>query len=226
MADQTNIETKLFLRTKLHRPIVGKDHIHRQHLLDRLNQRLYRPLTLVSAPAGYGKSTLISVWLDTNDIPGAWLSLDEHDNDLRQFLIGFLMSVQTLFPDMGRKVQEQLDGPELAPVQVLAYNLINELESIGKDFILVLDDFHCIHEKSVYALLQEVLKHPPQFLHIVLVSRKDPSLPLSSLRALDRLTEVRTHDLRFTDSEVHAFLKLTLAHQIEKTTAMAVAKKT
>lgn len=226
MADHKNIEPELFLRTKLHRPIVGKDHIRRQHLLDRLNQGLYRPLTLVSAPAGYGKSTLISVWLDTIDIPGTWLSLDEYDNDLRQFLIGFLISVQTLFPDMGRKVQGQLDGPELAPVRVLAYNLIDELESTGKSFILVLDDFHCIHENAVYALLEEVLQHPPQFLHLVLISRKDPPLPLSSLRARDRLTEVRTHDLRFADAEVHAFLKSTVGHQIEKSTAMAVAKKT
>jgi len=99
-----NIQISPFRRTKLHRPLLGKDHLHRQHLLDRFNQGLYRPLTLVSAPAGYGKSTLISSWLGITDIPGAWLSLDRQDNDLRQFLFGFLATLQSIFPEAGLSV--------------------------------------------------------------------------------------------------------------------------
>lgn len=96
MANETNIGS--ILRTKLHRPAVPGDHIHRPRLLEYLDQRRERPLALVSAPAGYGKSVLISCWLEASDRPSAWLSLDEQDNDLRQFLAYFLAAVQTIFP--------------------------------------------------------------------------------------------------------------------------------
>ena len=93
------------LRTKLHRPPVAEDHLHRKRLLERLNKHIHRPLTLVSAPAGYGKSTLVSCWLEACDIPSAWISLDETDNDLRMFLVYFLAAVQRIFPDDLRETQ-------------------------------------------------------------------------------------------------------------------------
>ena len=93
--------------------------------------------------------------------------------------------------------------------------LINDLDRIEQDFILVLDDFHAIHEESVHAFLREVLRHPPQPMHLVLISRKDPFLPISTLRARDQVTEVRTHDLRFTESEAKEFLKFTLGDRFE-----------
>ena len=86
------IDTELIIRTKLHRPPIDRDHLHRNHLLNRLNHRRHRPLVLVSAPAGYGKSTLVSCWLETSDIPSAWVSLDENDNDLRLFLSYFVFA--------------------------------------------------------------------------------------------------------------------------------------
>ena len=102
----------LLIRTKLHRPQVWTGHLHRQHLLDRLSNRLHRPLTLVSAPAGYGKSTLVSCWLEACDIPAAWLSLDESDNDLHLFLSYVLAAVQTVFPGAGQEIQAILKAPE------------------------------------------------------------------------------------------------------------------
>ena len=128
MADETT--TIPLMRTKLHRPPVAKDHLHRQHLLDRLNRNLHRPLTLVSAPAGYGKSTLVSCWLEACDIPSAWVSLDENDNDLRMFLAYFLTAVQRIFPDAARKTQALLNLNDLPPLSVLARGLINELDQI------------------------------------------------------------------------------------------------
>jgi LuxR family maltose regulon positive regulatory protein len=104
---------------KLHRPPVDTEHLHRQHLLDRLNKRLHRPLTLISAPAGYGKSTLVSCWLEACDFPTAWLSIDETDNDLRLFLSYFLAAVQTVFPEVGQKIQAILRTKELPPLPVL-----------------------------------------------------------------------------------------------------------
>jgi LuxR family maltose regulon positive regulatory protein len=207
---KTNIQSPLFRRTKLHRPPVGKDHVNRQHLLDRLNEGLHRPVTLVSAPAGYGKSTLISHWLNISDIPCSWLSLDEHENDLRQFLFGFLAAVQSIFPEAGRSTKVLIDAPNLPPIPVLADTLVNEIDRIDQHFIVVLDDFHFIHEKSVQEFLGKVLRHPPQPMHLVLVGRKDPFLPISTLRARDQLTEVRTHDLRFTELEVKEFLEILL----------------
>jgi len=211
--------------TKLNRPLLPVDFIPRERLLERLERGRSRPLTLVSSPAGYGKSTLVSSWLDRCDCPGAWVSLDTRDNDLHLFLSSFLTSIQTLFPGTGNRVQRLLSAPGLPPTQVLAHILANELERMEQDFILVLDDFHVIHEKTVSALIGDLLRHPPRPLHLVLVSRKDPFLPIPSLRATDQVTEVRTHDLRFTDPEVHAFLKSALGDQVQESTGSALAEK-
>ena len=132
------------IRTKLHKPPVAGDHLHRQRLLDRLNQRLHRPLTLVSAPAGYGKSTLVSCWLEACDIPAAWVSLDKHDNDLQQFLSYFVAAVQTISQDACRTTQIMLNAADMPPVSILSANLINELDQLDNTFILVLDDYHFI----------------------------------------------------------------------------------
>lgn len=221
-----NNQFKYFRRTKLHRPHVGRDHLHRQILLNKLDQLIYRPLTLVSAPAGYGKSNLISSWLDINEIPGAWLSLDEQDNDLRQFLFGLLSAVQSIFPEVAQEVHSMVSAPNLPPIKVLANYLINDMDRIDGDFVLVLDDFHVINKTSISEFLQELLLHPPRAMHLIIVGRKDPFLPISALRARDQITEVRIHDLRFTESEVKELLNLTLGGRVEETTAIELAKNT
>jgi LuxR family maltose regulon positive regulatory protein len=149
------------LRTKLHRPLVPIDHVHRTRLLERLEQRRQRPLTLVSAAAGYGKSTLVSGWLDSCAIPSAWLSLDENDNDLRLFLSYLLAAIRTMFPDAVRHTLEFVNAENLPPLPVLTGSLINELDLIQQNFILALDDVHLIQERAVHCLLTEILRHPP-----------------------------------------------------------------
>ena len=183
-------------------------------------------MTLVSAPAGYGKSILISSWLDTSKRPGAWLSLEEKDNDLRRFLSYFLSAVQTLFPAAELETLSMLKAPDLPKVPALAESLINDLDRIEDRFVLMLDDFHLIHEKAVNGFVRELLRHLPRCMHLVIISRKDPFLPISSLRARDMLAEVRTQDLRFTAGDTAAFLKLKLGIPVEDATATLLAQKT
>jgi LuxR family maltose regulon positive regulatory protein len=227
VADEAN--TLSILRTKLHRPPIPRDHVHRARLLERLEERRYRPLTLVSAPPGYGKSTLVSCWLDGCETPFGWLSLDEHDNDLHQFLTYFVAAVQsrhgTEFPDAFSKTMTLINAPILPPIPVLASSLTNELDSIEQDFILVLDDIHCIQDKSVHDLLKMLLHHPPRPMHLVLIGRRDPPLPMSKLRGRDQVTEIRTLDLSFTTAETAEFLQGALEEQVDVSTAAALAQR-
>jgi len=186
------------LRTKLHRPPAPRDYVHRPRLLEYLDQQRKQPLTLVSAPAGYGKSTLMSCWLGSCDSPSAWLSLDENDNDLRQFLSYFIAAVETIFPDAVSKTMTLVDAPTLPTLSTMVGSLCNELDAIEQDFILALDDIHCIQEKSVHHFLSDLLRHPPRPMHLVLIGRRDPMLNIATLRARSHLAEIRLQDLRFT----------------------------
>ena len=214
------------LRTKLHRPPVAEDHLHRRHLLERLNKRIHRPLTLVSAPAGYGKSTLLSCWLEGSEIPAAWLSLDDTDNDLHLFLSYLLAAVQTVSPAAGKKIQAMLNAPELPPHSILNNILINELDQIEQAFIICLDDYHVIQNTAIHDLFIEILKHPPQAMHLVLASRMDPPLPLASLRARGEMTEIRVQDLRFSLTEVAEFLNKMMGRKLGESIVALMNRKT
>ena len=168
------------VKTKLYRPPCPEENVHRPHLVDKLDRNRTRPLTLVSAPAGYGKTTLISSWLESYDIPSAWVSLDENDNDLRTFLAYFLGAAQSVFPDAVRETQAILNTDMLPTPLILARSLINELDQVEKTFILVLDDYHFIRQNAVHELLSELLKYPPGPMHLVLTTRRDPPLPQKS----------------------------------------------
>ncbi|MGD8523898.1 MAG: hypothetical protein PVF56_22300, partial [Desulfobacterales bacterium] len=224
MEGETNIG--IILRTKLHRPPAPSDYVHRPRLSEYLDKQLERPLTLVSAPAGYGKSTLVSCWLDTCDRPSAWISLDEQDNDFHQFLSYFIAGVDTIFPDAVSKTMTLVDAPTLPPLSTLVGSLGNELDAIEQDFILVLDDIHFIQEKSVHHFLNDLLRHPPRPMHLVLIGRRDPSLSIAALRARSQLTEIRLQDLRFTEAETAAYLQQIMKKQIDGNLAAAWSEKT
>lgn len=164
-------------------------------------------MTLISAPAGYGKSTLASRWLEACDCPSAWVSLDEEDSDLRLFLAHLLAALHTMLPEVSQKTQSLLDAAELPPVSVLARHLLNDLDQIDEAFILVLDDYHLVADAAVHELLDNLLRHPPRPLHLVLITRHDPPISLASVRARGWLTEIRQDDLRFTKPEVSAVLQ-------------------
>ena len=205
-----SIENRSLLQTKLHRPRVTADLVHRPRLKEALDDGLDRPLILVAAPAGFGKSTLLSAWLETCDLPHAWISLDETDNDLGVFLAYFLAALQTLFPDALPETRAFLSGINLPAVGVVARSLINELDGLGRDFILVLDDFHLIREQSVHELLSLLLQHPPQGMRLVIASRLEPQVSLDVLRARHQVAEIRGHNLRFSLAEIAAFVERTL----------------
>ena len=200
-------DTLPLVRTKLYRPRITGDLVPRRRLLRRLNHRRNRPLILVVAPAGYGKTTLVASWLATCDWPNAWLSLDENDSDLALFLRYFLAAIRTLFPSALEETAALLSATSLPPWDILAHSLINDLDQIEQPFVLVLDDYHAIQNMDVHNLLDQVLRHPPPLLHLVLISRTDPPLSLGTLRAHGQATEIRIRQLRFTEEETTVFLQ-------------------
>ena len=205
------------LLTKLYRPRVSADFVRRQRLHEQLDQGVEFPLSLVSAPAGYGKSTLVSAWGEATGRPCAWLSLDEADGEIGEFLMYLVAAVRTVEPEACPKTAAVLNAPSLPPMKVLAQSLVNDLDAIETPFILALDDYHRILPSSaVHDLLSSVLEHPPRPLNLVLVTRRDPPLPLAALRARGSIAEVGLQDLRFTAAEISELLEQVLAMRVSE----------
>jgi ATP/maltotriose-dependent transcriptional regulator MalT/ActR/RegA family two-component response regulator len=210
------------LRTKLDRPRLPPDLVPRSDLVARLDELRCRPLTIVSSAAGYGKSTMASLWLEAWDGPYAWVSLDEEENDLREFINYLLAAVSKAFPGACDTMRSLLQAPELVPVSDLNRYLVNDFDRIEDPFILVLDDFHKIREIAVLDLICALLIHPPQNLHLMLLARHDPLLLTSKLRGRGQVNEIGTADLRFTVAETSLFLKNTLGLAVDSKTAATI----
>lgn len=214
------------LTTKLYRPPVTADLEPRTGLLERLDRNRQRPLTLISAPAGYGKSTLASMWLEASERRSAWISLDEDDNDLSTFTSYLVAAIQRVFPDVTLNTHSLLRAPVMPPVSVIARRLLNDLEQIEKPFILALDDVHMIHEQLIFDLLNELVRHPSPAMHLLLITRRDPPLQIATLRACRQITEIRTRDLRFSSADTAGFLTKMLGREIDDATATAWTERT
>ena len=204
------------LQTKLHRPSPPPDLVPRTRVLERLEAGRVRPLVLVSAPAGYGKSVLISNWLETCvDWPSAWISLDEDDSDLRRFLNYFVTAVQSAFPRTCEQTRDLVSAPQMPSFSALVASLGNDLDAIDQPFILVLDDYHrIVAESPVHDLLHQLLEHPPIPLHLTILTRRDPPLQLHTLRAQGQINEIRMQDLRFDQGESRTLLENILGFTI------------
>jgi LuxR family maltose regulon positive regulatory protein len=177
-------------------------------LIERLNESLSSgcKLTLLSASAGFGKTTLVSEWIDHSEKRVAWLSLDEGDNDLSRFLTYLIATLQTIAPDIGKGAAAAIQSPQPSPAETTLTTLLNEIAAFLDSFILVLDDYHLIDSQPVdQALIFLVENRPPQ-MHLVIASREDPNFPLARLRARGQLIELRAADLRFTPAEATEFL--------------------
>lgn len=203
------------LTTKFHIPPPTSSLVTRQRLLDRLHAGLlpHCRLTLVSAPAGYGKSTLVADWIrgqssaSTMHARFAWLSLDEDDNDPVRFLRYLLGALRRIQPELGQETLGYLGMPTLLPVEHLLTPLVNELDAWNEPLVLTLDDYHCITGEAVHDLMRFLLDAAPAGLHLVVVTRIDPPLPLARLRARGQITELRAAQLRFNDEEVASFFR-------------------
>jgi len=191
------------LRTKLFIPPLRPDLVPRPHLIERLIQGLQfgRKLTLISAPAGFGKSTLVSGWLAESSVQAAWLSLDQGDNDPVRFWTYLIAAIQTIDQDMGAEARQIVSAPQLRSTEPVAISLINDISQFAHDLILILDDYHLIEAGQVHASLNYLLEHQPPNLHLILITRVDPPLSLARLRAHGRLVEIRAGDLQFSSDE-------------------------
>ena len=194
------------LATKFFIPSIRRVLVPRARLIARLNDGLYGKLTLISAPAGFGKTTLVSEWIASCGKPIAWLSIDEGDNELPRFLTYFIAALQTIIPKIGAGALGMLQSAQPAPTESVLNILLNDIVSIPDDVILVLDDYHLIDSKVIDQALAFLLEHLPPQMHLVMTTREDPSLPLARLRARGQLTQLRATDLRFTNSEAAEFL--------------------
>ncbi|MBF6611896.1 MAG: helix-turn-helix transcriptional regulator [Chloroflexi bacterium] len=194
------------LATKLYIPLPPSKVVARPRLVERLNEGQRRSLTLISAPAGFGKSTLVSEWVAGCNRPVAWLSLDEGDSDPARFLTYFVAALQTVVANIGEGILSILRAPQPPPAQVILTALVNEIAVIPHKLVLVLDDYHLIDSPAVDDALTFLLEHLPTQMHLVITTREDLQIPLARLRSRGLLTELRASDLRFTPSEAAGFL--------------------
>ncbi len=196
------------LRTKLHPPLTMPDMVPRMRLVDHLDDGQVQPLILISAPAGYGKSILVSSWLENCGWPSSWISLEQSDSDIRQFLLYFVSAVRNIFPNACKNTLTIVNAPQLPSLPTLAATFSNDLGEIKKPFILVLDDYYRIDVNSpVNDLLYHLLERPPLPLHLVIITRRDPPLQIVTLRAKGQVTELRMQDLCFTREETKMLLE-------------------
>ncbi|RIK35432.1 MAG: LuxR family transcriptional regulator, partial [Chloroflexi bacterium] len=201
-----------FLSTKFFIPQARQpqDVLPRPRLIERLQAGLARKLTLISAPAGYGKTMLLAEWMPQIERRVAWLSLDETDNDLTRFLTYFIAALQRLKTDFGQALLVALQSPQPPSIERLTTALVNEIIPLDP-FALVLDDYHLIQQQAIHTAIAFMLNHLPSNMHLILTSRADPPLPLARLRVREQMTELRAADLRFTLDEVTAFF-----HQVKE----------
>ena len=214
------------LATKLYIPSLQPKVVLRPRLIDRLNEGLHRKLTLISAPAGFGKTTLLSEWVAGCEKPTAWLSLDEGDNDPTRFLAYLVAALQTLAPSIGEGVLGVLQSPQPPPTESILTALLNDIDTVQDDFVLVLDDYHVIDGGAVDGALTFLLEHVPPRMHLVIATREDPHLPLARLRGRGQLAELRAADLRFTPSEAGEFLKRVMSLNLSAEDIAALETRT
>ncbi len=223
-----------FLQTKFYIPPWRTDSVARARLVESLSEGLdrCRKLTLLSAPAGYGKTTLLAEWihaLQSRRAPQvriACLSLDQGDNDPARFINYFVSALRTADETLGQTVVSLLGSPQLPPLSAIFDELINEIAAVPYQIILVLDDYHVINNSNLHEALEYLIEHQPPCFHLVIATREDPSLPLARFRVRGEMSEVRAHDLRFTIDEAHRFFGQAVKLTLKAGTVEALEAKT
>ena len=200
------------LRTKLFAPPARPNQVPRQSLLEKLNRARQKevPCVLVSAPAGFGKTTLVSDWARASGLPYAWLALDEGDNDLLRFWRYVDAALQTIDSRIGETLRPALSSMQAPVIQQIITGLVNDILSLEKEFLLVLEDYHTIDRAEIHDSLNFLIDHLPPHMQLVLTTRSDPPLNLARRRGRGQMIEVRATDLRFTPEEITTFLNQTM----------------
>ena len=183
-------------------------------------------LILVSASAGFGKTTLITSWLEANHHPVAWLSLDENDSDVSRFMLYLISALQTVDPNIGQGILPALASPQSPSLDLILTQLVNDLAQIQDDFVLVLDDYHTIDSPEIDEAINFLLNHSSPQIHIIITTREDPNLPLARLRGRGQLTELRAADLRFTEEESTQFLNASMELTLSPEHILALEQRT
>ncbi len=189
------------LSTKFYIPPVGAHLVSRSRLIERLKDVQKKKLTLISAPAGFGKTTLLSDWIQKIRIRVAWLTLDKDDNDPIYFFSYVIGALQRVKENIGHTAMNMLRSPQSPPLESILISLINDIIAISKDFAFVLDDYHLVENNQIHRMISFLLEHLPQRMHLIIAARADPPLLLARLRSQNQLTEIRATDLFFTAEE-------------------------
>jgi LuxR family transcriptional regulator, maltose regulon positive regulatory protein len=215
------------LKAKLYVPRYRADAVPRSRLHERLDEGARRELTVVSAPAGFGKTTLLADWSQRSELPVAWVSLDERDDDPVRFLLYLIAAIGTVHEDFGKNTRAFLGSlesrEELEPVLTA---LSNEILELPGDFVLVLDDYHSVRSETIHDVLAFLLDHWPPPMHLIIAGRTSPPLPLPTLRARGNLVEIGAPDLRFTHEEAADFLGRTMGLNLTAERVEALEKGT
>jgi LuxR family maltose regulon positive regulatory protein len=219
----------LLLETKLYAPRVRRSLVARPRLIERVSRGAESKLMLVSAPAGFGKTTLVAEWLASapaGDLSAAWLSLDQADNQPSSFWPYVIAALRTVAPGIGTTALSLLQGPQPPPVETILATLLNDLRAVPNDIVLVLDDYHEVDTPEIQGGMAYLLEHLPAQIHLVMTTRADPALPLGRLRGHGELAEIRAADLRFTAGEAAAYLNETMGLDLTARDVAALEART
>ena len=214
------------LATKLYVPRPPLQFVRRPRLVERLQQSVERPLTLIAAPAGFGKTTLLSAWLQDAPVSPAWVSLDSGDDDPTRFWSYTLTAIDAVRSGLGVIGLPLLQSPQPPPLEIILTAVINRLATLPGELVLVFDDYHVITAQPIHASVTFLLEHLPVHLHIVIATRADPPLPLARLRSKGQLVEIRSTDLRFTREESTSFLSQTIGVEFSTEDITALETRT
>ncbi|RLE02641.1 MAG: hypothetical protein DRJ13_05335, partial [Bacteroidetes bacterium] len=208
----------MIIETKIRIPRANPNIIQRLSLFEKLNSGLQRKLIHISAPPGYGKTSLISDWIKRRGIPASWYSLDIRDNDPVIFLNYVIAGLRTLNQSIGKRTLDLINAPQRPDIESIIGLLINDIQNLNLDFLLVLDDYHLINSLEVHAVTRTILEYMPEHMHVAITTRSDISIPLARIRSQNQLLEIRSSELSFSEQELVSLFnkKLKLGLSIEE----------
>jgi ATP/maltotriose-dependent transcriptional regulator MalT len=221
----TQVQAPL-LKTKISIPRLPGEFIHRPRLTDRIHQGVKCPLTLITAPAGFGKTNLLIEWARETDLAVAWLTLDRDDNELSRFVRYAMGALQTVEARLGEEALDLLQSSQGDGWKIGLTLLINELSVLPKEVVMVFDDFHTLEDSTILHRMDFFLKHIPPNFHLIIASRNEPELDLAFLRAKGRVVELGVEELRFTGQEVMQYFQQAIALELPPETVQALEERT